>query len=71
VTALLIRSVKEKKPLPQGWLRMPGLVVDSSNIDAVLKRQTSTQAAYDFYKPEIDRILANPQALVRPLAEAR
>ncbi|WP_284746026.1 sugar ABC transporter substrate-binding protein [Amycolatopsis sp. RTGN1] len=71
VTALLIRSVKEKKPLPQGWLRMPGLVVDSSNIDAVIKRQTSTQAAYDFYKPEIDRILANPSASVRPLAEAR
>ena len=71
VTALLIRSVKEKKPLPQGWLTMPGLVVDSSNIDAVIKRQTSTQAAYDFYKPEIDRLLANPAALVKPLAEAR
>lgn len=71
VTSLLIRSVKDKKPLPQGWLRTPGLVVDSSNIDVVLKRQTSPQAAYDFYKPEIDRLLANPAALVRPLAEAR
>jgi ribose transport system substrate-binding protein len=71
VTALLIRSVKEKKPLPQGWLNMPGLVVDSSNIDAVIKRQTSTQAAYDFYRPEIDKILANPDAYLKPMSEAR
>jgi ABC-type sugar transport system substrate-binding protein len=71
VTALLIRSVKDKKPLPQGWLKTPGLVVDSSNIDVVLKRQLTPQAAYDFYKPEIDRLLANPAALVRPLTEAR
>jgi ABC-type sugar transport system substrate-binding protein len=71
VTALLIRSVKDKKPLPQGWLKTPGLVVDSSNIDVVLKRQLTPQAAYDFYKPEIDRLLANPAGLVRPLTEAR
>jgi len=71
VTALLIRSVKEKKPLPQGWLRMPGLVVDSSNIDRVIQRQTSPQAAYEFYKPEIDKILADPQSYLKPMAEAR
>lgn len=71
VTAMLIRSVKEKKPLPQGWLRMPGLVVDSSNIDRVIQRQTSPQAAYEFYKPEIDKILADPQSYLKPMAEAR
>ena len=71
VTALLIRSVKEKKPLPQGWLRMPGLVVDSSNIDRVIQRQTSPQAAYEFYKPDIDKILADPQSYLKPMAEAR
>jgi ABC-type sugar transport system substrate-binding protein len=71
ITALLIRSVKDKKPLPQGWLVMPGLVVDSSNIDKVIQRQTSPQAAYDFYKPEIDKILADPNAFLKPLSEAR
>jgi len=71
ITALLIRSVKDKKPLPQGWLVMPGLVVDKTNIDRVIQRQTSTQAAYDFYKPEIDKILANPNAYLKPLKEAR
>jgi ABC-type sugar transport system substrate-binding protein len=71
ITALLIRSVKQKKPLPRGWLVMPGLVVDQSNIDKVMRRQTSPQAAYDFYKPEIDKILANPDAFLKPLSEAR
>lgn len=70
-TALLIRSVKEHKPLPQGWLVMPGLVVDSANIDAVIARQKSPQAAYDFYKPQIDKYLANPSAFIRPLGDAR
>ncbi|WP_037066739.1 substrate-binding domain-containing protein [Pseudonocardia acaciae] len=70
-TALLIKSVKEKTPLPQGWLHMPGLVVDQGNIDTILKRQTSPQAAYDYYKPEIDKILANPNAYLRPLGDAR
>ncbi|TCO54815.1 sugar ABC transporter substrate-binding protein [Actinocrispum wychmicini] len=71
VTALLIRSVKQKKPLPKGWLNMPGLVVDSSNIDAVLQRQTSPKAAYEFYKPEIDKILADPNAYLKPMSDAR
>jgi ribose transport system substrate-binding protein len=71
ITALLIRSVKEHKPLPQGWLVMPGLVVDQSNIDAVIQRQTSRQAAYKFYQPEIDKILLDPAAYLKPLSEAR
>jgi ribose transport system substrate-binding protein len=50
---------------------MPGLVVDQSNIDTILKRQTSPQAAYDYYQPEIDKILANPTAYLRPLGDAR
>ncbi len=71
ITALLIRSVKEKKPLPQGWLVMPGLVVDQSNIDAVIQRQTSPDAAYAFYKPEIDKILADPATYLKPMGDAR
>jgi ribose transport system substrate-binding protein len=70
-TAMLIRSVKEHKPLPQGWLVMPGLVVDQANVDSVIQRMSSPQAAYDFHKAEIDKILANPQAFLKPLSEAR
>ena len=37
----------------------------------IFNGQTSTQAAYDFYKPDIDKILANPDAYLKPLKEAR
>jgi hypothetical protein len=63
--------VRDGTPLPQGWLHMPGLVVDRTNIDAIIQRQTSPEAAYAYYKPEIDRILGDPQAVLQPLAEAR
>jgi ribose transport system substrate-binding protein len=70
-TAMLIKSVKEKTPLPQGWLHMPGLIVDQTNIDAIIQRQTSPEAAYAYYQPEIDKILANPNAYLKPLTDAR
>lgn len=70
-TALLIQSVKQHKPLPQGWLDMPGLVVDQSNIDSIIQRETSPQAAYTFYLPQITKILADPAATLKPLAQAR
>jgi ABC-type sugar transport system substrate-binding protein len=70
-TALLIKSVKDKTPLPQGWLHTPGLVVDQSNIDTILRRESSPQEAYNYYKPQIDQILANPPASLRPLGDAR
>lgn len=69
--ALLIRSVKDHTKMPQGWLDMPGLVVDQSNVDQIMQRETSPQAAYDFYKPTIDKILANPNAYLKPLSDAR
>jgi ABC-type sugar transport system substrate-binding protein len=70
-TALLIRSVREGTPLPAGWLHMPGLVVDQQNIDAIIARQTSPEAAYAYYKPQIDKILADPTSVLQPLADAR
>lgn len=70
-TALLIRSVKDHKALPQGWLDMPGLVVDSGNVDSIIAREQSPQAAYDFYQAQIAKMLANPNAYLKPLSQAR
>jgi ABC-type sugar transport system substrate-binding protein len=68
-TALLIRSVKQHTALPHGWLDTPGLVVDQSNIDAIIAREKSPQAAYDFYRAEITAVLAKPT--VKALSQAR
>ncbi|GAA2123914.1 sugar ABC transporter substrate-binding protein [Actinomadura napierensis] len=71
-TALLIKAVRDGKgKLPSGWFKTPGLVMDSGNIDEILKRQQSVQNAYAWYKPQLDKLLADPTASIRPLKEAR
>lgn len=45
--------------------------MDSSNIDEILTRQQSVQNAYRWYKPRLDKLLANQQASMRPLKDAR
>jgi ribose transport system substrate-binding protein len=71
-TALLIKAVRDGKgKLPTGWFKTPGLVMDSGNIDEILRRQQSVQNAYAWYKPQLDELLADPNASIRPLKEAR
>ncbi|MFD0687486.1 sugar ABC transporter substrate-binding protein [Actinomadura fibrosa] len=71
-TAILIDSVRKNDgKLPQGWFKTPGLVMSASNIDEIVKRQQSVQNAYAWYKPQLDRLLANTGANIRPLKEAR
>lgn len=71
-TAILIEAVRDKGgKLPQGWFLSPGAVVDSSDIDAIIARQKSATAAYDWYKPTIDKLLGDEQANLKPLKDAR
>jgi ribose transport system substrate-binding protein len=70
-TALLIRSVKSHTSMPQGWLVMPGLVVDQSNVDQIVDREKSPQNAYNFYQAQITKILGDPNAYLKPLSSAR
>jgi ribose transport system substrate-binding protein len=70
-TALLIRYVRDGKKLPKGWLRMPSLVVDQTNVDAVIQREKSPADAYAYYKPTIDKILGDVKGNLKPLKDAR
>jgi ribose transport system substrate-binding protein len=70
-TTLLIQSVKNHTKLPQGWFETPGLVVDQSNVDAIIQRETSPAAAYTWYLPQITKLLGDVQANMKPLADAR
>jgi ABC-type sugar transport system substrate-binding protein len=67
---LLIDS-NRGKDLPKGWFKTTGLVVDQSNIDDILTRQKSPEDAYNFYKPQIDKMLGDVDANMKPLSEAR
>jgi ABC-type sugar transport system substrate-binding protein len=69
--AVLAQYVRDGKKLPNGWFKTPGQVVDSSNIDQVIAREKSPQAAYDTYKPQIDKLMSDITGNIRPLSEAR
>ncbi|MFT4262269.1 MAG: sugar ABC transporter substrate-binding protein [Nocardioides sp.] len=56
---------------PKGWFETPGLVVDASNIDAILTRQQSPEDAYSYYEDQIKELLADPEAQMKPLEDAR
>ncbi|WP_024285488.1 sugar ABC transporter substrate-binding protein [Cellulomonas sp. KRMCY2] len=70
-SALLIDSVRNGTELPSGWFVSPGLVVTADNVDEVITRETTPQAAYDWYKPQIDALLGDVEASMKPLGEAR
>lgn len=69
--AILADSGRTKKPLPQGWFTTPGLVVTSANIDEVIKREADLTATYNWYKPQIDKLLGDVQSNVKPMDQVR
>ncbi|MFI0356798.1 sugar ABC transporter substrate-binding protein [Actinomadura sp. 9N407] len=71
-TAILIKSVRESDGrLPDGWFKTPGFVIDAGNIDEIVQREKSPKSAHAWYKPQLDRLLADTAASLRPLKEAR
>jgi ribose transport system substrate-binding protein len=70
-TALFVDALKKGKKVPDGWFKTPSLVIDKSNVDKVIARQKSSNAAYEFFKSQIDSLLASPDANIKPLKDQR
>jgi ABC-type sugar transport system substrate-binding protein len=70
-SAILSQYVRDGKKLPSGWFKTPGMVLDGSNIDEVIAREKSPEAAYTWYKPQIDKLMADIPGNIKPLSEAR
>jgi ribose transport system substrate-binding protein len=68
--SLLAEHAQQGKALPQGWFN-PGFgLVTSANIDQVIAREQNNDARYAYFKPILDKELANPQAYIKPLSQA-
>jgi ribose transport system substrate-binding protein len=67
---LLADAATDRGKLPEGWLETPGLVIDRSNVDTVIKRQSAYAARVSWFRSEVDRIVADPSSHLRPLNEA-
>lgn len=70
-SSILVDSVRKGTKLPKGWFVSPGLVITSDNVDAVISREASSEAAYAGYKPQIDKLLGDIQASIKPMEQAR
>lgn len=67
---VLITALQSGKPMPKGWIPEPSIVLDSSTVGADGAALTDTSKMAVFWKPAIDKILAQPDYGVRPLADA-
>ncbi|SDF81075.1 ribose transport system substrate-binding protein [Lentzea fradiae] len=68
---MLAQHAKSGRKLPEGWFVAPGLVVESSNVDEIIRRQASTAARLEAARPRIEALTANPMRYLRPLDQAR
>jgi ABC-type sugar transport system substrate-binding protein len=68
--SLLAAHAQQGKALPQGWFN-PGFgIVTSANIDQVISREQNNDTRYAFFKPILDKELADPSAYIKPLSQA-
>jgi ribose transport system substrate-binding protein len=66
---LLAKHAQTGAPLPSGWWN-PGFgIVTKANIDQIIARQQSDASRYAFFKPIIDKELADPSAYIKPLSD--
>jgi ribose transport system substrate-binding protein len=65
---LQAEHAKTGKALPQGWLQVPGLVVDQSNVALVEARQATITTRAQAFAGQIEAVLSDP-ANLRPMSE--
>ncbi|TQI65330.1 monosaccharide ABC transporter substrate-binding protein (CUT2 family) [Bosea sp. AK1] len=65
---LVANALLNDRPIPNGWVRTPTQVINSSNIDAFSQAETSAAGMLTYFKPEIDKLIAGIPAQLPPLA---
>ncbi|MFI6095640.1 sugar ABC transporter substrate-binding protein [Lentzea sp. NPDC051213] len=67
----LAEHAKHGRKLPEGWFVAPSLVVESSNVDDIIRRQSSEANRLDAARPGMDELTSAPERYLRPLDQAR
>lgn len=68
---MLAQHAKSGRKMPEGWFVAPGLLVQSSNVDDIIRRQSSEANRLEAARPQIDALTADPTKHLRPLEQAR
>lgn len=68
---MLAQHAKSGRRMPEGWFVAPGLLVQASNVDEIIRRQATETSRLDAARPQIDALTADPTKHLRPLVQAR
>jgi ribose transport system substrate-binding protein len=56
--------------LPRGWIVTPALAVTAANVEEIMRRQESLANRTAWALPQVEAIVARPEAYLRPVGEA-
>jgi len=68
---LLAKHATQGRALPEGWLVAPGLLVQASNVDEIIRRQSSESNRLDAARQQLDELTTAPDKHLRPLDQTR
>ena len=69
--AALARHLRDKQPLPKGWIEISTEVITKDNVDAIYQRETDQIAQKKWYADFIAQHFADMNAVAKPLPEAK
>jgi ribose transport system substrate-binding protein len=64
---LMAQAAQSGKPLPEGLWNPGALIVNAKNIDEILARQQSPESRASYFKPIVDKQLANQGKYLIPM----
>ncbi|QXJ26776.1 sugar ABC transporter substrate-binding protein [Actinomadura graeca] len=67
---LLIDHQRKGTKLPEGWWNPGTLVINSANIDEIMKRQVNEQSRTAYFKAITQQQLSDPSKYLKPLEQA-
>ncbi|WP_439656683.1 substrate-binding domain-containing protein [Lentzea sp. HUAS TT2] len=68
---LLAEQAARGRTLPEGWLVAPGLLVQASNVDEILRRQADEASRLASARPQLDAFVADAGKHLRSLDQAK
>ncbi|MGW6446294.1 sugar ABC transporter substrate-binding protein [Lentzea sp. NPDC055074] len=68
---MLAQHAKSGRSLPEGWFVAPGLLVQASTVDEIIRRQSSEATRLEAARPRIEDLTTHSLKYLRPLDQAR
>jgi ABC-type sugar transport system substrate-binding protein len=67
----LAQHLRDKRPLPQGWIEIPTEIITQDTVDSVYQRETDQAAQRQWYADFIAKHFADLGAIAKPLPQPR